>query len=103
MDAIIVLIGLFIGIAIFLFVMEKITAIVYSCSSVAFTFFICWGIGIVLAWIAWRIAIIIGIIALIGFLISKLKGHKKSDNQNDDENAENSEANSSQNQNDGGE
>lgn len=72
MDAIIVLLGLFIGGAIFLVLMNNITAIVYSCQSVAITFFICWGIGIVLAWIAWKIAIIIGIIALIAFIIGKI-------------------------------
>lgn len=77
MDAIIVLIGFFIGIAIFLFLMNNITAIVYNCASVAFTFFICWGIGIVLAWIAWKIALIVGAVALIGFLITKFTGSKK--------------------------
>ena len=76
MDALIVLLGFFIGIAIFLFVMDKITAIVYNCLSVVFTFLFCWGIGIVLAWIAWKIAIIVGIIALILFIISKLTGSK---------------------------
>ena len=72
MDAIIVLIGLFIGGAIFLALMSNITAIIYSCSSVAITFGICWAIGIVLAWIAWRIAVIVGVIALIVFIISKI-------------------------------
>lgn len=92
MDAIIVLIGLFIGGAIFLFLMNHITAIVYSCSSVAFTFAICWGIGIVLAWIAWKIAIIIGIIALILFAIGKIKGSSKNNNQSGNETqAENTE------------
>ena len=92
MDAIIVLIGFFIGIAIFLFLMNNITAIVYNCASVAFTFFICWGIGIVLAWIAWRIALIVGIVALIGFLITKFTKKKKPDDQSS-ENTETSEPN----------
>jgi len=74
MDAIIVLIGFFVGLAIFLFIMNHITAIIYNCASVAFTFFICWGIGIVFAWIAWKIAIIVGIIALIAYVISKIFG-----------------------------
>lgn len=74
MDAIIVLIGFFVGLAIFLFIMNRITAIIYNCASVAFTFFICWGIGIVFAWIAWKLAIIIGIIALIAFVLSKIFG-----------------------------
>lgn len=56
--------------------MSKVTAIVYNCSSVVFTFLFCWGIGIVLSWIAWKIAIIIGIIALILFIISKITGKK---------------------------
>ena len=77
MDAIITLIGFFVGLAIFFFVMSKITAIVYNCSSVAITFFFCWGIGIVLAWIAWKLALIIGIIALVLFLLSKIFGSKK--------------------------
>ena len=74
MDAIIVLLGFFVGLAIFLFVMNRITAIVYNCSSVVFTFLVCWGIGIVFAWIAWKIALIIGIIALIAFILSKIFG-----------------------------
>lgn len=77
MDALIVLLGLLIGGAIFLLLMNSITAIVYSCSSVATTFFICWGIGIVLAWIAWKIAIIVGIIALIVYIIEKIVNPKK--------------------------
>lgn len=65
--------------------MSKVTAIVYNCSSVVFTFLFCWGIGIVLSWIAWRIAIIIGIIALILFIISKITGKKdKSAQQSND-------------------
>lgn len=84
MDAIIVLLGLFIGGAIFLVLMNNITAIIYSCSSVAITFFICWGIGIVLAWIAWKIAIIIGIIALVIYLIEKIKNPKKKANNKAD-------------------
>lgn len=94
MDALIVLLGLGIGIAIFLFLMDRITAIVYNCSSVAFTFFICWGIGIVLAWIAWKIAIIIGIIALVLFIISKFTDGKKTN-----PNAPDSEPTSTQNTN----
>lgn len=96
MDAIITLIGFFVGLAIFFFVMERITAIVYNCSSVVITFFVCWGIGIVLAWIAWKIALIIGIIALILFVLSKIFGSDKksdsskenSESQGKDENKE---------------
>lgn len=77
MDAIIVLIGLAIGVAIFLALMNSITAIVYNCTSVAITFGICWAIGIVLAWIAWKIAIIIGVIALIIFVIRKFISPQK--------------------------
>ncbi|MBR5272991.1 MAG: hypothetical protein IKU25_06340 [Clostridia bacterium] len=85
MDAIIVLIGLAIGVAIFLALMNSITAIVYNCTSVAITFGICWAIGIVLAWIAWKIALIIGIIALIIFIIGKVTGAgKKSDNKTEE-------------------
>lgn len=85
MDAIIVLIGLGIGVAIFLALMNSITAIVYNCTSVAITFGICWAIGIVLAWIAWKIALIIGIIALIIFIIGKVTGAgKKTDGENKD-------------------
>ena len=92
MDALIVLLGFFVGLAIFFFIMNRITAIVYNCSSVVFTFFVCWGIGIVLAWIAWRIALIIGIIALVIFLWSKLFGTKSSsakNQENTDQNDEN--------------
>lgn len=92
MDALIVLLGLVVGTFIFLFVMSRITAIVYNCSSVAFTFLFCWGIGIVLAWVAWKIAIIVGIIALILFIISKIIGKK--DNK---ENTVNTEAEETQN------
>lgn len=81
MDAIITLIGFFVGLAIFLFIMKRITAIVYNCSSVAITFFICWGIGIVFAWIAWKLAIIIGVIALIAYVYSRLFGSGKSAGQ----------------------
>ena len=84
MDAIITLIGFFVGLAIFLFIMNRITVIVYNCSSVAITFFICWGIGIVFAWIAWKLAIIIGIIALIGFVLSKIFGSNKASDQNNE-------------------
>lgn len=82
MDAIIVLLGLVIGVAIFLFVMNQITAIVYNCSSVAITFFICWIIGIILAWIAWKIALIVGGIALVLYLVSKFKKKGKQDHGN---------------------
>ena len=85
MDAIVVLIGLVIGVLIFLALMDHITAIIYSCQSVAVTFLFCWGIGIVLAWISWKIAIIIGIIALILYLISKFAGHKESKNEENDD------------------
>lgn len=95
MDTLITIVGFFIGIALFLFLMQRITAIVYNCSSVVFTFLVCWGIGIILAWIAWKIALIIGVIALAAYLISKFKGSgspaKKSDGENaspSDENAE---------------
>ncbi len=85
MDAIIVLIGLGIGVAIFLALMNSITAIVYNCTSVAIAFGICWAIGIVLAWIAWKIALIIGIIALIIFIIGKVAGAgKKTGGENED-------------------
>lgn len=77
MDALIVLLGLFIGGSLFLLFMGKITAIVYNLKSVFFTFFIFWGIGIVLAWIAWKLALIIGIIALVLFIISKIISPKK--------------------------
>lgn len=88
MDAIIVLLGLIVGIFIFMFVMSKITAIIYNCTSVCITFLFCWGIGIVLAWIAWKIAIIVGIIALILYIISKFTGSKDSNNQNNTVNTE---------------
>ena len=86
MDALIVLIGFFVGLAIFFFVMSKITAIVYNCSSVVFTFLVCWGIGIVLAWIAWKIALIVGIIALAIYLLSKLFGSNGSSQGGQQEN-----------------
>lgn len=91
MDAIITLLGLIVGIFLFLFIMDKITAIVYNCTSVIITFLFCWGIGIVLAWIAWKIAIIVGIIALILFIISKFTGSKGNNNQDNtvNTNAEN--------------
>ena len=83
MDAIITLLGLIVGIFIFLFIMDKITAIVYSCSSVCITFLFCWAIGIVLAWIAWKIALTVGIIALILYILSKFTGSKSNNNQDD--------------------
>jgi len=92
-DAIIVLLGLVVGTLIFLFVMSRITVIIYNCSSVAISFFICWGIGIVLAWIAWRIAIIVGIIALILFIISKITGKKNKNTQDNTVNTEAEESN----------
>lgn len=99
MDAIIVLLGLFVGIGIFLFVMDKITAIVYNCSSVCFTFLFCWGIGIVLAWIAWKIAIIVGIIGLILFLISKITGSKSKNKKNDTNSETNTNSDNTQSEN----
>lgn len=77
MDAIITLIGFVIGIIIFFAIMQHVTAIVYNCSSVAITFFLCWGIGIVLAWIAWKIAVIVGIVALVMYFWGKLTGGGK--------------------------
>lgn len=85
MDAIVVLIGLVIGVVLFLAFMSCVTAIVYNIRSVAFTFFICWGIGIVLAWIGWKIALIVGAIALVLLIISKIFGT----GSNGEENAEN--------------
>lgn len=85
MDAIIVLIGLVIGVVLFLAFMSSVTAIVYNIRSVAFTFFICWGIGIVLAWIGWKIALIVGVIAFVLFIIAKIFGT----GSDSEENAEN--------------
>lgn len=81
MDAIIVLLGLVIGIVLFLAFMNCVTALVYNIPTVAITFGICWGIGVVLAWIAWRLALIVGIIALIIFIIAKLTKSKKNSTQ----------------------
>ncbi len=84
MDAIITLLGLVIGTIIFFAVMQNITAIVYNCSSVCITFLFCWGIGIVLAWIAWKIALIIGIIALILVIVQKAKSSGPASKLEDD-------------------
>lgn len=92
MDAIIVLLGLVVGIAIFLFFMNQVTAIVYHSKSILRTFLVCWGIGIVLAWIAWKLALIIAVIALILFIISKItKTEDTNNNSNSEENNENGE------------
>lgn len=88
MDALIVFLGLVIGTVIFFAFMSCVTAIVYNIRSVAFTFVFCWGIGIVLAWIAWKLALVVGIIALIIFIIAKITNPKKSN----EENAENIES-----------
>ena len=88
MDAIITLLGLVIGTIIFFAVMQNVKAIVYNCSSVCITFAFCWGIGIVLAWVAWKIAIIIGIIALILFLVSKFTKPKKANSEQESTDAE---------------
>lgn len=88
MDAIVVLLGLVIGIVIFMLFMSNVKAIFYNLKSVLFTFIICWGIGIVLAWIAWKLAIVVGIIALIAYIISKMFG--SSDDNEDEKQAEES-------------
>jgi ABC-type bacteriocin/lantibiotic exporter with double-glycine peptidase domain len=85
MDALIVLLGLVIGTVIFLAFMSCVTAIVYNIRSIAITFVFCWGIGIVLAWVAWKLALVIGIIALVIFAVVKIsKLFTKSDNKNQD-------------------
>lgn len=76
MDEIITLIGLVIGIVIFLYVMDKVTAIFYGCHSLIITFLFCWGVGIVLAWIAWKLAIIVGVIVLVMYVWKKIFGTK---------------------------
>lgn len=86
MDAIVVLLGLVIGIVIFMLFMSNVTAIIYNLKSVLFTFLICWGIGIVLAWIAWKLAIIVGIIALIAYIVLKMFG--SSDEKDEEESSE---------------
>lgn len=86
MDAIVVLLGLVIGIVIFMLFMSNVTAIIYNLKSVLFTFIICWGIGIVLAWIAWKLAIIVGIIALIAYIVLKMFG--SSDEKDEEESSE---------------
>lgn len=86
MDAIVVLLGLIIGIAIFMLFMSNVKAIFYNLKSVLFTFIICWGIGIVLAWIAWKLAIIVGIIALIAYIVLKMFG--SSDEKDEEESSE---------------
>lgn len=82
MDALIVFLGLIIGTVIFFAFMSCVTAIVYNIRSVAITFVFCWGIGIVLAWIAWKLAIVVGVIALIIFIIAKITNPKKADKEN---------------------
>lgn len=82
MEAIIVLLGLIIGVVLFLAFMNCVTALIYNIPTVAITFAVCWGIGIVLAWIAWKLALIVGIIALIIFVIAKITKPKKDNNQN---------------------
>lgn len=94
MDALIVFLGLVIGTIIFFAFMSCVTAIVYNIRSVAFTFVFCWGIGIVLAWIAWKLALAIGVIALIIFIIAKITNPKKTEEENN-ENID-SEANASE-------
>lgn len=86
MDAIVVLLGLIIGIAIFMVFMSNVKAIFYNLKSVLFTFIICWGIGIVLAWIAWKLAIVVGIIALIAYIVLKMFG--SSDEKDEEESSE---------------
>jgi hypothetical protein len=86
LDAIVVLLGLVIGIVIFMLFMSNVKAIFYNLKSVLFTFIICWGIGIVLAWIAWKLAIIVGIIALIAYIVLKMFG--SSDEKDEEESSE---------------
>lgn len=83
MDAIIVLLGFIIGVFIFLFAMEHVVAIIYSCQSVIITFCFCWGIGIVLAWVAWKLAIIVGIICAVLFVVDKISGSNNKENSDD--------------------
>lgn len=82
MDALITFLGLVIGTVIFFAFMSCVTAIVYNIRSVALTFVFCWGVGIVLAWIAWKLAIVVGVIALIIFIIAKITNPKKSTEEN---------------------
>lgn len=90
MDALIVFLGLIIGTVIFFAFMSCVTAIVYNIRSVAITFCFCWGIGIVLAWIAWKLALVVGIIALIIFIIAKITSPKKAKNKNSENSEETS-------------
>ncbi len=90
MDALITFLGLVIGTVIFFAFMSCVTAIVYNIRSVAFTFCFCWGIGIVLAWIAWKLAIIIGVIALIIFIIAKITNPQKENAEDADNEADTS-------------
>lgn len=79
MDLLFGIIGFIVGIFLFLFFMDRFLLI--SVKGLVGLFLLCWVGGIILAWIAWKIAIVVGIVALIFFIISKLRKGKSEKNE----------------------
>lgn len=67
------ILGLVIGVVAFMALQSIIPSITKSKFVAIFVFIVCWGAGICVSYIAWQFAIVIGIIALIVYIIKKRK------------------------------
>lgn len=73
LQIIITIIGLIIGIAAFMALVQAIPSVTHNKFIAIFVFIILFGAGIWVAYIAWWLAIIIGIISLIVYAVKKKK------------------------------
>jgi len=88
MDTIIGILGFLLGIALFVLALNKFQMIFIGFQGIIGLFILCWVFGTIIAWIAWKIAILVGIIALIVYAISKFSS-KSSANDSDATSEEN--------------
>lgn len=84
MDTVFGIIGFVLGIILFLWILDRFQMLFFGFKSVIGLFIFCWVMGIIITWFAWKIAIVMGLVALIAFIISKK--FKKDDTPTEKEN-----------------
>lgn len=74
MNTIFGILGFIVGLILFVIALDKFQMIFIGFKSIIGMLFLCWVIGIILVWIAWKVAVFIGIGGLIYYVLSKITG-----------------------------
>lgn len=86
METLFGILGFIVGLVLFFFLLNRFIMIFSGLGGIVGLFIFCWVIGIILVKIAWWIAVIVGGIALILYLISKFTGTNSTDTPSSDSN-----------------